>query len=145
VALAAVAALGRCLPALDSDATPSLAADASHGSAAAAIWDRGQELYRTEGCWYCHSREVRPIVTDVGLGPVSVPGDYAYDDAALVGITRLGPDLAHFGSRDDAGPTALGERLLDPTADRAWSVMPSYRYLSDDDLAALTAYVAGLE
>ena len=146
VALFVVAALGALLfPAVDSDAAPSLAADVSHGSASSSIWNRGQELYRTEGCWYCHSREVRPIITDVGLGAVSGPGDYAYDDAALVGSARLGPDLAHFGSRDDAGATALGERLADPTAARAWSVMPSYGYLSDDDLAALTAYVAGLE
>lgn len=145
VALFLVAALGAfLLPALDSAADPSLAADASLGSASQVIWERGQDLYRSEGCWYCHSRAVRPVVTDVGLGPVSVPGDYAYDATALVGGSRLGPDLAHFGSRDDAGSSALAARLIDPTAEREWSVMPSYRYLSDAELAALTAYVAGL-
>ena len=145
-ALFLAAALGALLfPALDSRADPSLAADASVGSASRAIWDRGQELYRTEGCWYCHSRSVRPIVTDVGLGMVSVPGDYAYDATGLVGAIRLGPDLAHFGGRDDAGSAALALHLIDPAASRDWSVMPSYRYLSDGDIAALTAYVAGLE
>jgi cbb3-type cytochrome oxidase cytochrome c subunit len=76
---------------------------------------------------------------------VSTPGDYAYDDTGLVGFSRLGPDLAHFGARDDAGGSALAARLTDPTADRDWSVMPSFGYLSDGDLAALAAYVAGLE
>jgi len=146
IALFVVAAVGAfVLPAFDSDAEPSLLAEASHGSASSTIWDRGQQLYRSEGCWYCHSRQVRPIVTDVGLGPVSTPGDYAYDDTGLVGFSRLGPDLAHFGARDDAGGSALAARLTDPTADRDWSVMPSFGYLSDGDLAALAAYVAGLE
>ena len=146
LAVFVVAALGGFVfPAIDSNAEASLSAEASHGSASPAIFDRGQELYRTEGCWYCHTREVRPIITDVGLGAVSTPGDYAYEATGLLGASRLGPDLAHFGARDDGGSSALGEHLISPTASREWSIMPSYRYLSDADLAALTAYVAGME
>lgn len=147
VALFAVAALGAFLfPAIDSHAPSSMAADASHGSASATIWDRGQDLYLSEGCWYCHSRDVRPIVTDLGLGAISTAGDYAYDDEGLIGVSRGGPDLAHFGARDDGGVSALIGMLGEPgTARHAWSTMPSYRYLSDADIAALAAYVAGLE
>ncbi len=147
VALFVVAALGAFLfPAIDSHAPSTLAAEASHGSASADIWDRGQDLYLSEGCWYCHTRDVRPIVTDIGLGAISTPGDYAYDDEGLIGVARLGPDLAHFGGRDDGGVSAVVEMLGEPgTARYDWSTMPSYRYLSDADLAALAAYVAGQE
>jgi cbb3-type cytochrome oxidase subunit 1 len=145
-ALFVVAALGAFVfPALDSHADPTLAAEASHGAASAAIWDRGQELYVSEGCVYCHTQQVRSIVTDVGLGAISTPGDYAYDTAGVAGSTRLGPDLAHYGARESDSASTLREHLIDPAAAHDWTVMPSYRYLSDDDLAALTAYVSGLE
>ncbi len=112
----------------------------------ASLEERGAELYVAEGCWYCHTQQVRPIVTDVGLGPVSVPGDYAYDHVDVLGIERVGPDLAHAGTRsptEDASWNAA--HLRDPRARRPWSTMPSYDHLAEDDLAALAAYVAGLD
>jgi cytochrome c oxidase cbb3-type subunit 1/cytochrome c oxidase cbb3-type subunit I/II len=109
------------------------------GSAAA----DGRAVYVREGCVACHTQSVRPIVPDVGLGPVSVAGDYANEAPALVGVERLGPDLMHVGSRlDDAD--ALGAHLDDPRADRPWSIMPSYRYLTQGDLDALTEYLLSL-
>ncbi|MGD2051999.1 MAG: cbb3-type cytochrome c oxidase subunit I, partial [Acidimicrobiia bacterium] len=72
--------LGLVLPSLDSAdrSATALADTARHypdGSDAA----RGREVYLREGCATCHTQQVRPIVTDIGLGPVSVAGDYAYE------------------------------------------------------------------
>jgi cbb3-type cytochrome oxidase subunit 1 len=103
----------------------------------------GRAVYVREGCVACHTQSVRPIVPDVGLGPVSVAGDYVNEAPALVGIERLGPDLMHVGSRlDDAD--ALRAHLDDPRADRPWSIMPSYRYLTQGDLDALAEYLLSL-
>ncbi len=130
------------LPSLESDAaTPTILADESRiytENSDAAI---GRDLYVSEGCMYCHTQAVRPIVTDLGLGAVSEPGDYAHEEPVQFGVARLGPDLMHFGDR---GSTTV-EYLRNPRADRPWSTMPSYDYLSTADLAALVAYVNGLK
>ncbi|MGB5657555.1 MAG: cbb3-type cytochrome c oxidase subunit II [Acidimicrobiia bacterium] len=103
----------------------------------------GRAVYIREGCVSCHTQAVRPIVPDVGLGPVSVAGDYVNEAPALLGLERLGPDLMHVGSRvDDAD--GLRAHLDDPRADRPWSIMPSYRYLTQGDLDALAEYLLSL-
>jgi cbb3-type cytochrome oxidase subunit 1 len=147
VALFVVGALGAfVLPAQDSNAEASLLAERSRSFDAGSIGDRGRSLYISEGCVYCHTQQVRAIVTDVGLGPVSVAGDYAFDPAGIAGRQRLGPDLAHAGSRDLTDSARwVRDHLVDPRAFRPWSTMPSYRYLTDDELTALAVYVAGLE
>jgi cytochrome c oxidase cbb3-type subunit I/II len=130
------------LPSQDAEsARPSILADESRlleEDSDAAI---GRDIYIREGCMYCHTQAVRPIVTDVGLGPVSVAGDYAHDQPVLLGVARMGPDLMHVGSRGDI----TTDHLKNPRAERSWSTMPSYDYLSPADLAALLAYVNGLK
>ncbi len=107
---------------------------------------RGREIYLQEGCWYCHTQQVRPIVGDVGLGPVSEAGDYVFETPALFGVQRLGPDLMHAGNRPDTDDPAWLERYLaDPRSERSYSNMPSYDHLSSSDLADLAAYVASLK
>lgn len=112
----------------------------------------GYRLYISEGCIYCHTQQVRAVVTDVGLGPVTQPGDYALDDVPVAGVARVGPDLSFSGRREPTRSVRWVEQhLVDPrradTADvrRPWSNMPSYGYLSQGEVAALAAYVAGLE
>ena len=154
VAIAAVVVF--ITPAVDAGSGPSiLAEDSAARTRVEPQYQRGYELYVSEGCWYCHTQQVRAIVTDVGLGAVSTPGDYFDDDADVLGIERIGPDLSHAGNR---APTA-SQRLLrayltdprNPPGDdvedirRPWSTMPSYGHLSEDDLRALAAYVSGLE
>jgi cbb3-type cytochrome oxidase subunit 1 len=147
VLLFAVGALGAYyLPAVDADSGPSILAERSRGYAEGSLADQGRSLYLTEGCVYCHTQEVRPIVTDARMGAVSDPGDYAFDPAGISGFSRIGPDLAHAGSRSPTD-SALWIRghLIDPRAERPWSSMPSYRHLTDDQLTALSVYVSGLE
>lgn len=118
----------------------------------------GREVYLAEGCFYCHSQEVRGIVTDVGLGPVSLAGDYANEVPSARGISRVGPDLMHFGTRtfgsllvpaEAADPVGqidrLAERLRSPRADVAWSIMPDYSYLTTQELRALATYLLSLQ
>jgi len=103
----------------------------------------GRAVYIQEGCYYCHTQEVRPIITDVGLGQVSRAGDYVHETPALPGVERLGPDLMHVAGRySNAG--VLKSRLIDPRGSRSWSIMPSYERLSDEDLDALTTYLMSL-
>jgi cytochrome c oxidase cbb3-type subunit I/II len=130
------------LPSLESDAaTPTILADEARVYAAGSDAALGRDIYIREGCVYCHTQSVRPIVTDMGLGAVSEPGDYAHEKPVLLGVARMGPDLMHLASR--GGTTA--DHLADPRADRPWSTMPSYDYLSADELDALATYVNGLK
>lgn len=106
---------------------------------------RGRGVYLREGCTYCHTQAVRPIVTDADLGPVTRPGDLVFEEPDVTGLMRIGPDLMHAGARGDAGdPAWVAAHLRDPRAERPWSLMPSYAYLSEEDLAALAHYVAAL-
>ncbi len=62
----------------------------------------GRDVYVSEGCFYCHSQQVRdpqygPDV-DRGWGARrTVARDYLYEDVPLLGVQRLGPDLSNFG------------------------------------------------
>ncbi len=124
------------------DAT--LLAESQRDYRAAGQISDGRAIYLAEGCWYCHTQEVRGIVTDVGLGPVSVPGDYAFERESVTGVMRVGPDLMFAGSR---GLTAgdIITLVEDPRRDRPWSTMPAHDYLSNSDLEDLAAYVASLK
>jgi cbb3-type cytochrome oxidase cytochrome c subunit len=101
---------------------------------------RGRQIYLREGCWYCHTQNVRP--QDVNLGPVSVAGDYYYDSPALIGSERTGPDLSNEGGKfPDEWHKA---HIKNPRSTSPGSIMPSFSYLSDDDLTALVAYLQSL-
>ncbi len=104
----------------------------------------GRDIYASQGCAQCHSQAVRPVATDVGLGPVSLAGDYAAENPVLLGTVRIGPDLFHVATREGFSADALKARLKDPRATRPWSVMPSYSYLSDAQIDALVSYIETL-
>ena len=105
----------------------------------------GREVYIREGCWYCHTQQVRQVITDIGLGRCH--------NLATTCTTRSdSPD--HDGSVPTSPIREVAQipevrRGCAPTcpirADEEWSVMPSFRYLSDEELTALSVYVSGLE
>ena len=134
------------LPIADNaDRESTLLADNSRTYPAGSAEAIGRALFISEGCTECHTQVVRPIGTDVGLGPVSVAGDYANENPALLGAYRLGPDLMHFASRGDFFDKVLVQAAIaDPRAVNDWSTMPSYSYLSSEDLGALVAYLETL-
>lgn len=137
VSLFLVAALfAFVLPALD--ATP----ETTHPSGLSRLGREGREVYVAEGCWYCHTQQVRPIVTDAKLGPVTQPELLAAVAPDTLGIQRIGPDLTHAGSRaptDDA--TWLTEFLTEPRSVREDSLQPGYGHLPETDLTALVQYL----
>ncbi len=57
----------------------------------------GRTVYLHAGCASCHTQAIRPVVADVGLGPVTFS-----DTNQILGFRRLGPDLADVGSRLDS-------------------------------------------
>jgi len=105
---------------------------------------RGRVVYVREGCMWCHSQAVRPVMADSQLGPVSQPGDYYYDQPILVMTQRTGPDLTWVGLR--YSPSWQNAHLLNPQAVAgAGSIMPRFNYLSDQDRHDVVAYLMSLK
>ena len=111
----------------------------------------GQTVYLEQGCWYCHTQLVRPVLADVGLGPVTETFGDSLDTAAF-GLQRIGPDLAHIGARtsltggEEAVTAAELEGLLThPQSVNPDGLHPSYTYLSASELEALTTYLLELK
>src|SRR5207253_1315482 len=79
--------------------------------------ERGRRIYIANGCFYCHSEQVR---ADYAASDIdrkwgdrrSAPRDYIFDRPALLGKMRLGPDLANIGKRapaeEEAAPAQPG-------------------------------------
>lgn len=125
-------------------AEATILADSDRRYGAAGEVADGRAIYVQEGCMYCHTQQVRPIVADVGLGPASVTGDYVYESPVVFGVQRIGPDLMHVGSRPETDdPEWVASYLRDPRDQRSYSIMPSYDHLSSSDLSALAAYIVG--
>ncbi len=85
--------------------------------------ERGRRIYVANGCFYCHSEQVRADYAasdidrprDAAPSPPakwgdrrSAPRDYIFDRPALLGKMRLGPDLANIGkaapAEEEAAP-----------------------------------------
>lgn len=117
----------------------------------------GRQIYMREGCWYCHSQQVRTIDNDayfrapeaelddgtiVGNRPTQ-PGDYAYDNPALLGSQRTGPDLKYVAHRWPSKDWHIAH-LIDPRSTEPTSIMPSYAHLPANELDALAEYLLSL-
>ncbi len=114
-----------------------LAADGSVAIYPAALDDYnelpGKEVYRSMGCVYCHSQQVRPegfgADIDRGWGQRrSVPRDYILDDPPYLGTMRTGPDLANIGVRQPSDEWHY-LHLYDPQITSPGSVMPPFKFL----------------
>lgn len=114
---------------------------------------QGEEVYRANGCFYCHTEQVRPrletgwpLPSDTNvlsrgfggdvdrqwgarLGPVqSVAQDYLFADTVMLGSQRVGPDLTNIGLRQ-TNQVWLYQHLYDPQSLAPKSSMPPYRFL----------------
>jgi cytochrome c oxidase cbb3-type subunit I/II len=89
----------------------------------------GRDVYVREGCYNCHSQQVRTLVGDVlRYGPPSRLGESIYDHPYQWGSKRTGPDLAREGG---LRPNDWHYRhLLDPRSTSGEdSRMPRYPWL----------------
>jgi cytochrome c oxidase cbb3-type subunit 2 len=86
----------------------------------------GLRVYTANGCYYCHSQQLRPDyaasdldrVRDAGASPRpkwgerrSAPRDYVFDAPVVLGEERIGPDLANIGKAapvEEQSPAAPG-------------------------------------
>ncbi len=91
---------------------------------------QGRDIYVREGCYTCHSQQIRPFVWErLRYGPPSVAGESRYDRPFQWGSKRTGPDLAREGTH--AGRTVSWHytHMIDPNETSKGSVMPSYAFL----------------
>lgn len=101
---------------------------------------RGREVYRREGCVYCHTQFVR--YQDREMGEMVAAGDYVNETPHLLGTERTGPDLSNIGGKyPDAWHWA---HHVQPRAVKPGSLMPSFSYLSDEDMSDLISYLQTL-
>ena len=94
---------------------------------------QGAEIYRSLGCVYCHSQQVRPegFGSDIDRGwgrRRTVSRDYLYDKPVMLGTMRTGPDLTNIGERQPSAEWHYSH-LYDPQITSAGSTMPRYPFL----------------
>lgn len=110
---------------------------------------RGYQLYIAQSCVTCHTMYVRPQdigtgwAEGVGGGDVARAEDYVLMSSPPLGTQRNGPDLAWIGRRIP-DMTYQIDHLVDPRKYKPNSIMPTYRHLSDQDLADLAAFLVTL-
>ena len=95
-----------------------------------ALEQAGFDVYVREGCYNCHSQQVRTLRFETErYGHYSLAGESVYDRPFQWGSKRTGPDLARVGGRysDDWHRV----HLADPRAVVPESNMPGFPWLAD--------------
>ena len=95
--------------------------------------DRGRHIYTANGCFYCHSQQVRPYYAGSDIDRKwgerrSAPRDYVFARPAELGKMRMGPDLANVGKRapaeDENAPPAGASPTASPAALESCCIFP---------------------
>jgi cytochrome c oxidase cbb3-type subunit 2 len=103
----------------------------------------GHKTYVGEGCWHCHSQQIRPWGNDEArYGAKSYPEEYhnALNMPPLWGTRRIGPDLIRRGGRQSNDWHVA--HFYNPPDVNPLSVMPAYPWFYEDD--GLTPNKTGL-
>ncbi|MGB0956146.1 MAG: cytochrome-c oxidase, cbb3-type subunit II [Panacagrimonas sp.] len=88
----------------------------------------GREVYLREGCYNCHSQQVRYLAEEVlRYGPPAQMGEFVYDHPFQWGSKRTGPDLSRVGGRYSDEWHRI--HLISPRAVVPESNMPGYPWL----------------
>jgi len=95
----------------------------------------GRDIYIREGCYTCHSQQVRALRDEVErYGHYSLAAESMYDHPFQWGSKRIGPDLARVGGKY-SNDWHYGH-LVKPQALVPESLMPAYAFLADKPLRA---------
>ena len=88
----------------------------------------GRGVYVKEGCYVCHSQQIRPIAAEVlRYGPASTIEESMWDRPHQWGSKRTGPDLARVGKKY---PDMWHyQHMINPRAITPNSIMPNYPWL----------------
>ncbi len=94
----------------------------------------GRNIYVREGCYVCHSQQVRPFRDEIErYGHYSLAAESMYDHPFQWGSKRNGPDLARVGGKySDVWHVA---HLINPRAVVPESIMPTYAFMATRPLA----------
>ena len=99
---------------------------------------QGRDIYVREGCYNCHSQQVRPFRSEVErYGDYSKAGEFVYDFPFQWGSKRTGPDLARTGDMNSKMYKSAAwhyNHMMDPTSTSPGSLMPSYPWLYDSKI-----------
>jgi cytochrome c oxidase cbb3-type subunit 2 len=94
---------------------------------------RGRDIYVREGCYLCHSQQIRALRDEVErYGHYSLAAESMYDHPFQWGSKRIGPDLARVGgkySNEWQYAHLKNAQALVPE-----SLMPHYAFLADTPL-----------
>jgi len=94
-----------------------------------ALEQEGRDLYVREGCYLCHSQQIRPLVDEkLRYGNPSTLEESIYDHPYQWGSKRTGPDLARLGKKY---PDMWHyQHMMDPRQIQPKSIMPAYDWLA---------------
>ena len=93
----------------------------------------GRDVYVSEGCYLCHSQQIRPFRDEVErYGHYSLAAESMYDHPFQWGSERQGPDLARVGGKYSNDWHVA--HLLNPRDVVPESIMPSYAFLAGEPL-----------
>ncbi|MFA9459339.1 cytochrome-c oxidase, cbb3-type subunit II [Thiohalorhabdus methylotrophus] len=94
---------------------------------------RGRDIYVSEGCYLCHSQQVRPFRDEqIRYGHYSLAAESKYSHPFQWGSKRTGPDLARVGGKYSNAWHV--QHLIAPRSVVPESVMPNYPHLMEDEL-----------
>ncbi len=90
----------------------------------------GKNIYLREGCYNCHSQQIRPLRDEVErYGHYSLGAESMYDYPFQWGSKRTGPDIARVGGKySDEWQV---QHLIDPQSVVPESIMPGYSHLAN--------------
>jgi cytochrome c oxidase cbb3-type subunit 2 len=91
----------------------------------------GRDVYVREGCYNCHSQQVRSLAEEVlRYGPAATAGESVYDHPFQWGSKRTGPDLSRVGGRYSDQWHRM--HLRNPRDLVPESNMPAYAWLEEE-------------
>jgi len=94
---------------------------------------RGRDIYLREGCYLCHSQQIRALRDEVErYGHYSLAAESMYDHPFQWGSKRTGPDLARVGGKYSNDWHVA--HFHDPREIVPESIMPSYPFLAETTL-----------
>ncbi len=94
---------------------------------------RGRDIYVREGCYVCHSQQIRALRDEVErYGHYSLAAESMYDHPFQWGSKRIGPDLARVGGK--YSNEWQYAHLKNPPALVPETLMPRYQFLADTAL-----------
>lgn len=110
----------------------------------------GEQLFATEGCWYCHTDQTRTLIQDVVLNgsdsfpaPPSSANEYIYQYWTFAGTRRIGPDISRVGVKRPSRDWHKAHFWSPKTASKG-SIMPSFQHFFDFDPRGTSKAVNGI-